>query len=74
VSSCGPPVDVVLHAAADERAGLLVVWSRGVGANPALALGSTSLRVLQAASVPVLVVPDRREGAPPLTGSSSTGS
>jgi nucleotide-binding universal stress UspA family protein len=61
----GHPVDVVLGAADDEHAVLLVMGSRGVGANPAMALGSTSLRVLQAARVPVLVVPDPREGASP---------
>jgi nucleotide-binding universal stress UspA family protein len=60
----GPPVDVLPLTVADEQADLLVVGSRGVGAEPALALGSTSLQVLQAARVPVLVVPDRREGAP----------
>jgi len=60
----GHPVDVVLGAADDEHAALLVVGSRGVGTNPAMALGSTSLRVLQAARVPVLVVPDARDGAP----------
>jgi nucleotide-binding universal stress UspA family protein len=60
----GNPVDVLLAAADDEHAGLLVVGSRGVGHRPELALGSTSLRVLQAARVPVLVVPDRREEAP----------
>ncbi len=64
----GPPAEVLLRAAADERADLLVVGSRGVGANPALALGSTSLHLLQAASVPVLVVPDLREGAPRADG------
>jgi nucleotide-binding universal stress UspA family protein len=61
----GHPVDVVLGAADDEHAVLLAMGSRGVGANPAMALGSTSLRVLQAARVPVLVVPDPREGASP---------
>lgn len=60
----GHPVDVLLAAAERERAALLVVGSRGVGANPALALGSTSLRILQAARVPVLVVPERRAGMP----------
>ena len=56
----GPPVDVLLGTAHDERASLLVVGRRGVGAtNAAVALGSTSLRVLQAARVPVLVVPER---------------
>jgi nucleotide-binding universal stress UspA family protein len=59
----GHPVDVLLAAAARERATLLVVGSRGVGAYAALALGSTSLRILQAACLPVLVVPERRTGA-----------
>ena len=60
----GHPVDVVLGAADDEHAAVLVVGSRGVGTNLAMALGSTSLRVLQAARVPVLVVPDASDGAP----------
>ncbi|HET6832947.1 MAG TPA: universal stress protein [Acidimicrobiales bacterium] len=59
----GDPVDVLLAAAEDEPADLLVVGSRGVGDRPELALGSTSLRVLQAARVPVLVVPALRPGA-----------
>jgi nucleotide-binding universal stress UspA family protein len=54
----GPPVDVLLAVAVEERADLLVVGSRGIGAaDPARALGSTSLHVLQAARCPVLVVP-----------------
>jgi nucleotide-binding universal stress UspA family protein len=57
----GPAVDVLLDAAERERAALLVVGARGVGSRPELALGSTSLRVLQRARVPTLVVPD----APP---------
>jgi nucleotide-binding universal stress UspA family protein len=56
----GDPVDVLLDAVDDEHADLLVVGSHGVGNRPELALGSTSLHVLQAARVPVLVVPDRR--------------
>jgi nucleotide-binding universal stress UspA family protein len=64
----GHPVDVLLAAADREHAVLLVVGSRGVGANPALALGSTSLRVLQEARVPVLVVPDRPGGRAPADG------
>jgi len=59
----GPPVDVLLAVAGDEHADLVVVGSRGVGAvEPALALGSTSLHVLQAARCPVLVVPERPQG------------
>jgi nucleotide-binding universal stress UspA family protein len=53
----GDPVDVLLAAVEDEHADLLVVGSHGVGGRPELALGSTSLHVLQAARVPVLVVP-----------------
>jgi nucleotide-binding universal stress UspA family protein len=62
----GDPVEVLLAAADSEHADLLVVGSRGVGDRPELALGSTSLRVLQAARVPVLVVPDRRPGTAPV--------
>jgi nucleotide-binding universal stress UspA family protein len=65
----GPPVDVLLGVAADERADLVVVGSRGIGTtNPALTLGSTSLHVVQAAPVPVLVVPAREGGAPATDG------
>jgi nucleotide-binding universal stress UspA family protein len=53
----GDPDDVLLAAVEDEHADLLVVGSHGVRGMPELALGSTSLRVLQAARVPVLVVP-----------------
>ncbi|HET6950469.1 MAG TPA: universal stress protein [Acidimicrobiales bacterium] len=60
----GPALDVLLQAARDERADLLVVGSRGTGPDPARALGSTSLHVLQAAEVPVLVVPAPGTGGP----------
>jgi nucleotide-binding universal stress UspA family protein len=59
----GHPVDVLLTAAATEDAALVVVGNRGMGADPARALGSTSLQVLHAARVPVLVVPGRRRGS-----------
>jgi nucleotide-binding universal stress UspA family protein len=59
----GHPVDVLLTAAATQDAALVVVGSRGMGTDPAVALGSTSLQVLYAARVPVLVVPGRRRGA-----------
>jgi nucleotide-binding universal stress UspA family protein len=65
----GPPVDVLLGTAHDERASLLVVGTRGVRAtDSALALGSTSLRVLQATRVPVLVVPEARGAATAASG------
>jgi len=62
----GPGVDVLLAVAQDEHAALVVVGSRGVGAtDPAQALGSTSLHLLQVARCPVLVVPEvSRAGAP----------
>jgi nucleotide-binding universal stress UspA family protein len=60
----GPPVEVLLGTAHDEDASLLVLGSRGVGTtNPALALGSTGLRLLQAAPLPALVVPEGAAGA-----------
>ena len=62
----GDAVSVLLTAAATEHAALVVVGSRGMGTDPARALGSTSLQVLQAAQVPVLVVGrrgSRRSGA-----------
>lgn len=54
----GHPVDVLLDVAARQDAHVLVMGSRGVGSTPALALGSTSLHVLQLSSVPTLIVPD----------------
>jgi nucleotide-binding universal stress UspA family protein len=55
----GAPVDVLLGVAAEEDADLVVMGSRGIGGAPAMALGSSSLHVLQNASLPVLVVPER---------------
>jgi nucleotide-binding universal stress UspA family protein len=53
----GPAVDVLLRVAEREQAALVVVGSRGLDDHPERALGSTSLRVLQGARVPTLVVP-----------------
>jgi nucleotide-binding universal stress UspA family protein len=58
----GHAVDVLLTAAT-ESAALLVVGTRGTGTDPAQALGSTSLQVLHAARVPVLVVPAARRAS-----------
>jgi nucleotide-binding universal stress UspA family protein len=66
----GPSVDVLRAVARAEQADLLIVGSRGVGAtNPAATLGSTSLRLLQAARTPVLVVPERGDRAVDAAGS-----
>src|SRR5262245_13025433 len=54
----GPAVDVPLDAAEREHASPVVLGARGVGRRPELALGSTSLRLLQGSRVPTLVVPD----------------
>jgi uncharacterized protein len=59
----GHPVDVLLGVAESIDADLLVMGNRGSGASPDLALGSTSLHVLRAAEVPVLVVPERESSA-----------
>jgi nucleotide-binding universal stress UspA family protein len=53
----GPPADVILATAADTGADLVVVGERGIGAGAAAELGSTSRRVLESSTVPVLVVP-----------------
>jgi nucleotide-binding universal stress UspA family protein len=63
----GHPVDVVAQVATAEGADLVVVGTRGVGATRPLALGSTSLQLLQVAAWPVLVVPDPEEAARHLT-------
>jgi nucleotide-binding universal stress UspA family protein len=59
----GTADDVLLRVARRERAELLVVGSRGA-ADSDRALGSTSLRVVQAAPLPVLVVPHAAEPEP----------
>jgi nucleotide-binding universal stress UspA family protein len=59
----GEPLDVLLDMAARKPASVLVVGSRGIGAAPALALGSTSLHLVQESPVPVLVVPDPEQAA-----------
>ncbi|HET9075842.1 MAG TPA: universal stress protein [Acidimicrobiales bacterium] len=53
----GPPVQVLLEAAEDENADLLVVGSRGCGGPSALLLGSTSSRLANASGRPVVIVP-----------------
>jgi nucleotide-binding universal stress UspA family protein len=53
----GSPADVVLRAAEERGADLIVVGERGTGGGAASELGSTSRRVLEGADRPVLVVP-----------------
>ena len=53
----GRPVEVLLEAAEEHGAALIVVGSHGHGAVSAAFLGSTALKLLHHSSLPVLVVP-----------------
>jgi nucleotide-binding universal stress UspA family protein len=53
----GPPSLVLVRAATDETADLIVVGTRGAGGLTELVLGSTSLHLLEHAGRPVLIVP-----------------
>jgi nucleotide-binding universal stress UspA family protein len=61
----GPPALVLMRAADDENADLIVVGTRGAGGLTELVLGSTSLQLLEHAGRPVLVVP-------PVVGTTGT--
>ena len=53
----GRPVEVLLQAAKEHDATLIVVGSHGEGAVSAAFLGSTALKLLHHSTLPVLVVP-----------------
>ena len=53
----GDPVDAMTDVAISEAAGLIIVGARGTGGITGLRLGSTALKVLHQAQVPVLMVP-----------------
>jgi nucleotide-binding universal stress UspA family protein len=53
----GRPVEVLLQAAKDAGASLIVVGSHGEGAMSAAFMGSTALKLLHHSELPVLVVP-----------------
>ena len=53
----GRPIEVLLEAAKDHDAALIVVGSHGHGAVSAAFLGSTALKLLHHSKLPVLVVP-----------------
>ncbi len=53
----GNPVSVLLSAAEEFDAGLVVVGSRGLGGYPELLLGSTSTQVAQRCNRPVVIIP-----------------
>lgn len=54
----GEPAEEILKAAERAGAGLIVMGTRGLGAAGRLMFGSTAERVVRAARVPVLAVPD----------------
>jgi nucleotide-binding universal stress UspA family protein len=56
----GPTVSTILHEANRLGADLVVVGSHGRGAAYDLAVGSISSGVIRRASVPVLVIPEKR--------------
>jgi nucleotide-binding universal stress UspA family protein len=56
----GPTVEVLLRAAHDTDANVIVVGRRGAGGFPALILGSTSHQLTEHASCPVVVIPAPR--------------
>jgi nucleotide-binding universal stress UspA family protein len=60
----GPPVDVLLRAARQVDAGLIVVGRRGTGGRPELRLGSTAHQIVEHSHRPVLVVPPDDEPTP----------
>jgi nucleotide-binding universal stress UspA family protein len=53
----GEPVGALLSAAREEGADVLVVGSRGVGAQPGAGLGSTSRHIAEAGGVALVIVP-----------------
>ncbi len=53
----GPPAMALLRLAAAEAVDMIIVGSRGVGGFPELLLGSTSMQLVQHATVPVTVIP-----------------
>jgi nucleotide-binding universal stress UspA family protein len=56
----GEPVSVLLDASNRCKADLIVVGNRGTGDKDALVLGSTSHRVAEHASRPVVIVPSKQ--------------
>ncbi len=56
----GPPVLVVLDAASEEEADVIVLGRRGAGGFSELMLGSTSHQVAEHSACPVFIVPPPR--------------
>ncbi len=51
------PVKAITEAGVHNRAGLVVVGTRGTGGITGLRLGSTALKVLHHSGLPVVLVP-----------------
>jgi nucleotide-binding universal stress UspA family protein len=58
-AAAGDAASAIVRIAEDVEADLIVAGSRGRGPIAGLILGSVALRLLQSASCPVLIVPDR---------------
>jgi len=58
-AAAGDAASAIVRIAEDVEADLIVAGSRGRGPLAGLILGSVALRLLQSASCPVLIVPDR---------------
>lgn len=56
------PVDLLLSVAHDTGAGWIFVGARGTGATHHVVMGSTTMKLLHHADVPVVVVPERKQG------------
>lgn len=56
----GKPAREILAQALDSNADVIVMGMRGIGGAQKLLLGSTSQKVLESATVPVLIVPPVR--------------
>jgi nucleotide-binding universal stress UspA family protein len=59
-ASIGDPAQEILRHADSSKADLIVMGTQGLGAAGRLLMGSTASRVLEATTVPVLVVPPAR--------------
>lgn len=56
----GDPAQEILRQARDCGAELIVMGTQGLGAAQRLLMGSTAARVIEATTIPVLVVPPQR--------------
>jgi nucleotide-binding universal stress UspA family protein len=62
-TAVGEPSQVLLEIAAAEHASMIVVGTEGVGWMKRMWFGSTTMRLLRAAAVPILAVPAREAPA-----------